>query len=199
MVIRRAKPEDAKSAARLISMAWEELAYTLAGCSNKAQVNNLLEMFFKMKGNRFSYQYVDVAEVDKKVAGMVLSFPADLSDKLNVPVEKKLPLYYKSTGDIYKCKVIPLIRSEEAMPGEYYIDAISVFPEFRNKGIGRNLLEVAKIKGKTYKMGKASLLVKVKNNKAQKLYKRLGYKSVDRLDLAGIDYIRMVKPLFAGN
>ena len=193
MVIRGAKPEDAEKAAELISMAWDELACIFAGSKDKEEVNKVISTFCKEKNNRFSYEYIDVAEKDGKIAGLVLAFPAEKEMKLNIPIIKKLPYMYKRKISNYKEEVVPMLSSEEAKPGEYYIDSIAVHPNYRKNGLGKKLLMVARKRALKKGFKKVSLIVKPKNKGAIKLYKSSGYNMDRTVDMPSTDYYRMVK------
>ncbi|NOH16141.1 GNAT family N-acetyltransferase [Clostridium cochlearium] len=193
MVIRGAKPEDAEKAAELISMAWDELACIFAGSKDKEEVNKVISTFCKEKNNRFSYEYIDIAEKDGKIAGLVLAFPAEKEMKLNIPIIKKLPYMYKRKISNYKEEVVPMLSSEEAKPGEYYIDSIAVHPNYRKNGLGKKLLMVARKRALKKGFKKVSLIVKPKNKGAIKLYKSSGYNMDGTVDMPSTDYYRMVK------
>lgn len=192
MIIRGAKPEDAQNVAELITMAWEELACIFAGSKNKNEVKSVISTFCKEKDNRFSYEYIDVIETEKNIAGLVLAFPADYERKLNKPIIKKLPSMYKSQLGEFKKRVMPMLKNDEGQPGEYYIDSIAVRPEYRNKGIGKKLLKLTQKKAERKGFEKISLLVKPKNKKAIKLYKNYGYNEDGFVGMPTTDYIRMV-------
>lgn len=193
MVIRGAKPEDAEKAAELISMAWDELACIFAGSKDKKDVTKVISTFCREKNNRFSYEYIDVAEKDGKIAGLVLAFPAEKEMKLNKPIMKKLPYMYKRKISNYKEEVVPMLNSEEAKPGEYYIDSIAVHPNYRKNGLGKKLLMVARKRALKKGFKKVSLIVKPKNKGAIKLYKSSGYNMDGIVDMPSTDYYRMVK------
>lgn len=193
MIIRRAKIDDAHEAAELICMAWEEAAYVLAGTTNKLEVREVIENFFKQPKNVLSYQYIDVAEGKNGIAGLVLSFPWDFTTRLNKPIVEELPDIYKSSEENFKDKVIPMIKTIEAKPNEYYVDSVAVYPQYRGRGIAGELLKVAKIKSSTYGFDKISLIVKPGNKAAINLYKNHGYATRGYITLAGKKYLSMVK------
>lgn len=195
MIIRRAKVDDAYEAAELICMAWQENAYMLTGSDSIDDAREVIETFFKQPKNVLSYQYADVAEDNDRIAGLVLSFPWDFVPRLNKPIIEELPEMYKSSRKDFEEKVIPMIKTKEANPDEYYVDSVAVYPEYRGRGIAGGLLNVAKIKSSTYGFDKMSLIVKPENVKAIALYKDNGYVVRDNLMLAGIKYLSMVNSI----
>ncbi|HOJ11408.1 MAG TPA: N-acetyltransferase [Clostridiales bacterium] len=195
MIIRRAKIDDAYEAAELICMAWQESAYVLAGSSNKSEVMGVIENFFKQPKNSLSYQYIDVAEGKNGIAGLILSFPWDFTPRLNKPIIEELPDIYRSSQLDFKEKVIPMIKTKEAKPDEYYVDSVAVYPKYRGHGIADGLLKVAKIKSATYGFDKMSLIVKPENKRAISLYKKHGYTVRGKLTLGDKIYLSMVKSI----
>lgn len=193
MIIRRAKIDDAYEAAELICMAWQENAYVLTGSTNKSEVREVIENFYKQPKNVLSYQYIDVAEGKNGIAGLVLSFPWEFAPRLSKPIIEELPEIYRASKEDFRDKVIPMIKTKEAKHDEYYVDSVAVYPEYRGHGIAGELLKVAKIKSSTYGFDKISLIVKPENKRAIALYENHGYAVRGNLTLAGIKYLSMIK------
>lgn len=128
MLIRRAKVEDVAETAELISMAWEECAWVLAGTSDKAKVQKVIKTFYQLPNNILSYENVIVAEGKKGVAGLVLAYPSDRYRHLKRLLMDKLPQIYNADLVNFQEKVLPMFKMEGAKPGEYYIDSLAVYP-----------------------------------------------------------------------
>jgi ribosomal protein S18 acetylase RimI-like enzyme len=193
VLIRQAKVEDVEEAAELISLAWEECACVLAGTTDGEEVQKVIKTFYRQPNNILSYENVIVAEGKKGVAGLVLSFPSDKCTFLNRLVLEKLPQVYNADLVNFQQKVLPMFKTEEAKPQEYYIDSLAVDSQYRACGIGGRLLKVANRKSSQYGLKKTSLIVKPGNKAALKLYKKHGYKVRGKLKLAGVNYLSMVK------
>lgn len=196
MFIRQAKPEDAEEAAKLICMAWEECACVLAGTTNKKEIQRVIKVFYQQPNNLFSYQNVNLAEGENGVAGLILSYPSDYYEQLNKLVAEKLPSIYQSDTTDFQSKVIPLFTTKEAKSGEYYIDSLAVYPEYRTCGVGSRLMKVAHLKSRKQGIKKTSLIVKTENKVALNLYKKLGYSIRGRLKKADKNYLSMIKEIF---
>src|SRR6266699_6533887 len=106
--IRPAQPVDAEVAAVLLSSA-----YTHTHVNSPVREEHAsgfierLEYFFRRDGNRFSYQYIQVAEQSSEVVGLVLSFGGRDEARLNAAVGSWL--------------------EREAQDDEWYVDALAVF------------------------------------------------------------------------
>ena len=105
----------------------------------------------------------------------------------------KLPQIYNADLVNFQEKVLPMFKMEEAKPGEYYIDSLAVYPQYRACGVGSRLLKIANIKSYRYGLQKSSLIVKPENKVALKMYKKHGYQVRGKLKLAGVNYLSMVK------
>ena len=64
---------------------------------------------------------------------------------------------------------------DETGPGEYYIDSLAVWPEYRRRGIARQLLMRQIDAGRKLGVVKATLLVDPDNPSAQQLYRECGF------------------------
>lgn len=192
MFIRQARIEDADEAAELICMAWGECAHVLAGSTNRKAVQEVVKKFYKQPDNILSYQNIYVAEGRNGIAGLVLSFPSDNFTRLNKLLVEKLPKFYKSNPADYHRKVIPMLKTKEAEPGEYYIDSLAVYPQYRSCGVGSRLLKAATLKSHKLGISKTSLIVKPENKEALRLYERYGYSVRGKLKQAGTNFLSMV-------
>jgi ribosomal protein S18 acetylase RimI-like enzyme len=65
-------------------------------------------------------------------------------------------------------------------PDTYFIQALSVFPEFTRQGIGSVLLELARELAIERNFTELGLMVFAENTNAVSLYKKYGYREVDR-------------------
>lgn len=83
---------------------------------------------------------------------------------------------------------------DEAVPGEYYVDSLAVLPEYRGQGIGRQLLQHAIAQGRELGL-KVTLAVEYDNDRAQHLYRSLGFEPDGNLFIFGHDYQKMASPL----
>ncbi len=133
-----------------------------------------------------------VAVKDNNIVGEISSFRGDL-----------IPTYMRNTAQIvsgyneeYK-KVLSVLKtlmsSREAEDDEYYIDTVSVHPDFRNQGIAEYLINSAILKAKEQGFSKVVLFVDVKKPNVQKYYEKLNFKFLRKCDpINGIQYNKMI-------
>lgn len=167
--IRKASLNDCKVIAELALMAGEGIpAYFWEQSKKENQdiidvgANNLTS-----ETENFSYRNVTIAEVDGKVAGMLLAYklpPADNKDDLS-----EYPEFIR-----------PLIELEQCVPDSYYINMIAIYPEFRGKSIGTRLMGTVSKSAIDAGCKLISVEVFEQNQGALNLYQRLGYKIIER-------------------
>ena len=174
--IRSARPEDADRAAVLLYSAYthQQVSYPLPEDGENRFVERL-EHFFREAGNRFSYQFIQVAMQRGEVIGLVLSFGGREEERLNAALGW------------------PLER--EAAEDEWYVDALAVFTNWGRKGIGTRLLQAAQQQARQHGYAKTALNVARENEQALALYQRLQYVVTGETLLYHHPHVRLVKQL----
>jgi len=136
----------------------------------------IIKYLFKRKFNLLSYENVYFAKINNKNIGMILlynwksnkikSFITDLLIlfKLKFKIFSKILLLFKFDSKIGKIK-----------KWDFYISNISVIAEFRNKGIGKILMQKAFELAKEFNAKRVVLDVDKKNANAIKFYRNLDF------------------------
>jgi ribosomal protein S18 acetylase RimI-like enzyme len=137
-----------------------------------------LQQFFLREGNRFSYQYIQIAEQSLEVVGLVLSFGGQDEAWLNAAVGSWL--------------------GREAQDDEWYIDALAVLENWGHKGIGTQLVRTAEQQARQHHYPTIALHVAQENTQALDLYTQLHYVITGQTFLYQRPYVRMVKTLENG-
>ena len=169
MEIRKAVINDCKSIAELALMAGEGIpAYFWEEAKRENQdiidvgANNL-----KSETENFSYRNVTIAEINNKIAGMLLAY-------------KLPPSNNDENLDDYPEFIRPLIELELCVPNSYYINMIATYPEFRGMSVGSNLMDTVSESAVDVGCNLIGIEVFEQNHGALKLYQRLGYKIVEK-------------------
>lgn len=137
----------------------------------------------------FSYRHAIVAEIDGEVAAGLIGY------RLEDP--------YDTVGfDAMPDLVQPLLRLEAKVPGSWYVNVLTTFPEFRGQGIASRLLGIAEENARGARAPALSVIVAGWNDRATRLYAKAGYAPTARqpaLPFPGCphsgDWVLMVKPL----
>lgn len=186
MTIRSARPQDAGAAARLLYDALHDVAHRLTGEDSEEKALEVLEQYFRADEGRLSYRQSAVKEIDGEVAGIIVAYGGDQAAELDRPILDRLR----------KLKNDPTVTlDQEADEDEYYIDTLSVSPQFGGKGLGSALILHAENRAKELKYHKIALAVVTDNHRAHSLYDRKGYKTDKDIMINGHVYHHMVKPV----
>jgi ribosomal protein S18 acetylase RimI-like enzyme len=121
---------------------------------------------YERENTLFSYQNCTLAtlgENSKTVVGMLVAFPMFV-DETAAPEDDPV--------------LAPYSKLEEN--NSYYVCGVAVFPEYRNRGIGTQLMALAETHAATKGFVKLSLIVFEQNQGAKRLYDRLGYREINR-------------------
>ena len=170
---RAATPADAGSIAELVDMSsegvarieWEAEAAETPGAS---PLDIGTRIYTGERGD-YSYRNCVMAEVAGDVAGMLLTFampPADPRDKVVAP-----PF---DSSDVFA----PYKYLEA--PETWYICGVALYPGYRGRGIGSQLLEIARQQARDHGYSQISLVAFEQNRGAVRLYRRLGYREISR-------------------
>ena len=84
---------------------------------------------------------------------------------------------------------------KECFKDEFYIDTVSVFEKFQGNGIAKELFIFIEKKAKDLGFKKISLLVDFENQKALKLYEKIGFRKNSILNVSKHNYHHMIKML----
>jgi ribosomal protein S18 acetylase RimI-like enzyme len=173
--IRKTTKADCDYIAACLLLAMEEILYNFTGHRNYQIVKDLMLHFVKTENNQYSYNNCLVAEHEGKVIAAVNYYDGSDLVKLRQPILDYIRANYNSAFN-------PEMETEE---GEIYIDSLGVNPLWQGKGLATQLLrqiitEFALRKGKT-----VGLIVEPENEKARRLYLKLGFSFAGMKTLAG--------------
>ena len=161
--IRQAAPSDADSLAKLINLAGEGIPnwlWTRACVEGQTPLEIGIERA-KRKTGGFSYTNALVAEPHGYSMGMVLSYAITEAPTGN-PNDLPAP-------------IAPFVALEKFSVGTWFINALAVFAEGQNQGLGSQLLAAAEDQARADGFNKMSIQVYAQNTGALRLYERLGY------------------------
>ena len=172
MKITQATPNHAADIAQLVMMAMtDECCLNLAGEGNTlADFARVMNRLTATDHSQYSYRNTLVAIDDAgKVAGAIVSYDGGQLHTLRHAFidEMKREVGVDHSG-----------IADETGPGEWYLDSLAVYPQYRGQGIAHLLLQA--VVERAQKAGlRAGLLVDKGNPKAERLYRSIGFKYVD--------------------
>ena len=111
----------------------------------------------------FSYENCTLATLDGAIVGMLVAFPMTVDETAEPETDPVLVPYSKLEED-----------------NSYYICGVALFPDYRNRGVGTQLMQLAETHAVAIGLDKLSLIVFEQNADAKRLYDRLGYREIAR-------------------
>ncbi|MBM7703648.1 GNAT family N-acetyltransferase [Metabacillus iocasae] len=165
MTIRKARKEEATVIAALLYDVLGSIARSHAAEETEAATCKVFERYVRSEENRYSYRNIIVKEIQGTIAGMMVSYDGCNQRLLDIPI---IELVRAKTRDLNYTTDL------EAISGDLYIDSICVHPSFRGRGIGSELLQQAEQMAKMQHL-RLSLNVEVGNDRAETLYRRIGF------------------------
>lgn len=162
---RPAEKSDCKQIAHLFSIASDGVAdYIWTKYSAPGEnISDFGAKRYESEDSVVSYRNCIVVDVDGKVAGILVAFPMYDSEEDESAVDPVLAPYVK----LEQCN-------------SYYICAMALFREYRGRGIGTRLLQIAEEQARNNNLKQLSLIVFEQNEGAKKLYERHGYYEIKR-------------------
>jgi GNAT superfamily N-acetyltransferase len=195
--VRRAEPRDFPAAAQLLHRSAETMYDRFAGGRKRALA--LIERSLGEPGTASSAEVVWVAELDRRVVGVMAAFPVDeglararafLRLALRVAPLWRWPLalsLYWAGG-----------RASPTPPADaLYVDALATDAAFERRGVASALLAEAEQLARTRNLTAVALDTTIANTGARALYARAGYSEVAyRAAGRGLPgFVALVKPL----
>lgn len=172
LIIRDAQPSDADLVAWTIlaSMGLEEdLVPQMARISSR-------------EDTLYSWCRARIAVLDGTPVGCLISYPGEEYMQLR-----------NSTWRMFR----PFENDEladfdlETFPGEYYLDALAVKPEYRGHAIGKALLDDGVAKGRAKGYERVTLIAETDHPRLRKYYEDCGFEEFGELLFFGSLYKRM--------
>lgn len=142
------------------------------------RIENFANNICSRDGVLYSPTNTIIVEIDGRPVGMLTAYDGSLYHDMRV---RTMALVKEHLGIEFEG------MEDEAQPGEYYLDSLAVLPEFRGRGIGRRLLQKGIEAGRRLGL-KVTLAVDPVNEKAQKLYRSLGFDNQCNLFIFGHTY-----------
>ena len=162
--------DDMDSLARLYILGGERLLPLLYGKKFENIFREAVETPYILKSTY-------VFEIDKKIVGLISTYPSDYKKKVN-PKEfyKILKKQLKFFEYISFLRIVKKIKKQiKEPPDSYHVAILAVFEEYRRKGIGLELLTFAEEIDKKEKYGLIFAEIQSDNIASIKTCEKIGY------------------------
>jgi ribosomal protein S18 acetylase RimI-like enzyme len=195
--IRRARPEDAEAAARLVHESAGGVYDRFAGGAERAQA--VLRKAFARSGSNASAEVIWVAELDGEVVAALAAFPVEQTPQrarafLGLTLRSLPPWRWPATLRLYYAGAR---AAPPPPPRSFYVDALATVPGKRRRGAALALLEAAAVRAGSLGLTAVSIDTGVDNEAARALYRRAGFQEVaSRPGSGGLPgFVSLVRPL----
>lgn len=204
--VRPARRSDAEDIARLVVMAWPVDAFLARGKGKT--VDDLISLVAEVAAEEdtlYSYRNTVVAELGPgdfegrddmpsdgesdagdcgrmsgtdsiPVVGIMIGYDGAQLYRLRRPVEDAFAARFGASD---------MKWDDETGPGEFYYDSVAVDPSYRGYGIGSALFDAMDRRAAELGFDVVGLLVDLDNPAAERLYERLGFRTVGEKDFFG--------------
>jgi len=168
VTLRAARKEDASAIAELFLISSDGLAHyiwsRLAGPGEALAAVGARR--YAREGVAFSYENCLVAVGEDEIVGMAHSFPMERD---------------AAGGGESDPVLRPYAELEDY--GSLYLSGIAVHPAWRGHGLGKRMMEATEARARSLGRPRVSLICFERNEGAIRLYRRLGYREIDRRPL----------------
>lgn len=166
IIVRAAMPKDAEVIAQAVVLAIGDEVTLRSYCGDDYVA--VLAEIARRDATQYSWRNALIAEVDGVAAGAILGYNG-----------AQLRALRNGTFTVLLERIgrVPNILDETGR-GEYYLDSISVFPQFRGLGVGCALVEAFCNKAFAAGHDCVGLIVDYDNQQAKGLYTSLGFERV---------------------
>ena len=182
-MIRKAELKDKKEITKLLYMAAPNLMDYFFASKNEQKTISILEYLYKSNDTIFSMENFSLIEENSKIKGAIALINGGKVDVYEQNIGKNHGKeLFKISGILSTIKVMLRKSLNKAFPSFYndelYIEAISVFPEYRGQGIASKLLKHSFDYAEELNIPKVALLVEMQNEHALNIYKKYGFNIV---------------------
>jgi len=193
----RPEPADAAAFAELADTAASGLFATLVGADRAPR---FLASIFAEPACDLSWEHVTFAEQEGRIAGMLSAYSgrqhADEARRTRWAVVRHAGLRVVRMARMYWFLRAHLDFIDRVEPGDLYVQMVAVSPDFRGRGLGRQLMGRAADLAREQGCGRLALDVSGDNEPAIALYRSLGLDVVETSPEVDGDVVhRMVGPV----
>ena len=188
-MIRLAEPKDASEAIDLVMIVLKDMELEVF---NKLPEEKITELLITKKKEKSTYRYgfknALIKEVDNKIADVVFGYPDHFeatidNEFIDLLIENNLSEDYQFFNK----------EEVETFKNEWYLDTLVTSPQFRGKGIARELLDALPTIAKEKNCPTIGLNVDKVNSNARRIYLNNGFEKTGELDISNHRYDHLQK------
>lgn len=187
-MIRQAEQKDTEKLIEGILAIWKDMEAPFVTEIPMEELKEIVRESMKQEDFRFHYPNGIVYEIDGNIAGFAYGYKGEEEEGIDQGFKQLL------IDREYHHK-IDLNFDKETEDGEWYLDMLYTYPDYRKQGVATKLL--AELPAAAKKAGEPAvgLNCDVANPRARTLYEKQGYKKVKKITIVGHEYDHMVKTI----
>ncbi len=171
-MIRDATLHDTRDIAKLIALSSDgvaEIEWHEEAEKKHCDPLDIGESTYRNPQGDYSFSNTTILEINDEVAGMLLAFAMPDAEPRNTENRPAV-----DDDNVFA----PYIYLEE--PNSWYICGVALYPQYRGRGLGTRLMDLANQQAKEKGLPTLSLVAFEQNTRAVNLYKKLGYSVIDQ-------------------
>ncbi len=184
--IRDGQQSDCLAIARFVNESSGGAAdYLFAGASQTGSSAEAIVSELLAREVHYSYANTLVAQMEDKVIGAALSFPAS-----GLLLNEQMKQYYSAQQFQYIQYFV-----DNKLKDSWHLDAICIDGECRGNGIGKHLLDAVKQQAKYYTFSVLEVFVFASNARAIRFYQHNGFVECKKIDASKHEFLNDKSPL----
>ncbi|WP_278415512.1 GNAT family N-acetyltransferase [Lactobacillus taiwanensis] len=186
-MIRKAKLTDFPLVYPILKQIFDEMDMDTIKALPESQFYDLMKHGFYSSHYRYSHNrmWVETDEMDRPI-GLIVMYGYDDQNLIDISLKSAYPKVGLPLDTI-------VFSDKEALPHEWYLDAIAVSPKHWGEGIAQKLIKLAPEIAKQNGYKKVSLNVDQDNPRAARLYDYIGFKTTSTMTIGDRIYDHMIK------
>lgn len=193
IVLRRGTPQDSAVAGRLMYEASTKYMSAIFGKDEenaRKQATRAFSSIFTLPGHRWNYQNAWMAERQEEVVGVLVAYGGNEHPKLSFSLRFTLA-WLKEINLAQLPRLVRLghMLSETSIPidpNDFYIDTLAVLPQWRRKGVGKELIRFATELAREQQYHRVALDVLASNHGARLFYSKMGFYPLREVESEGL-------------
>lgn len=186
-MIRRAQSQDIEAIIDLVMIVLHDMELDLFQKLSDEEIKEMMILAAAYPNYRYHPSRCFVYEDNGDIVGVAVGYRGDEEDILddafnNILIDKGYPQEWRLLG-----------VDSEAYDDEWYLDTIAIDEHYRGQGIGKSLLKVMIEEAIVHQGLPIGLNVDLNNDKAKKLYEKIGFKPVGICRIGSHTYDHMQK------
>ena len=186
-MIRKVRQEEIHHLYPFVYNILSNLGHPLLNDMDEDELTQIMIDAMESPQYRYGIEHAWLCVQENQVAGVLFGYPGEYISLVDGPLKVALSERGYSPSEI--------IFNAETHSGEWYLDKLIIAPPFRNKGIGRRMLQIIDNIAKEAGYTTIGLNCPIDNQIAYHLYTDIGFEEHTKILLGNRAHFHMTKKL----